>query len=74
MTVKHASSLHEYTIPNSLILKYKSSHATYVQFIEEQKKTSLNAEKSKKRSLILDEISEVKKKKLNIEKVHCISL
>ena len=62
MIVKHASSLHEYTIPNSLILKCKSSHATYVQFIEEQKKTSENAEKSKKRSLILDEISKVKRK------------
>ena len=27
MTVKHASSLYEYTIPNSLILKCESSHA-----------------------------------------------
>ena len=46
MTVKHASSLHEYTIRNSLILKCKSSHAKYVQFLEEQKKASENTEKS----------------------------
>ena len=66
MTVKHASSLHEYTISNSLILKCKSAHAKYVEFLEEQKKADENAEKSKKRSLIY-EISEVKKKQLNIE-------
>ena len=35
--------------------------------LEEQKKASGNAEKSKKRSLMLDEISEVKKKEMNIE-------
>ena len=34
------------------------------KFLEEQKKASGNAEKSKKRSLILDEISEVKKKEM----------
>ena len=67
MTVKHGSSLHEYTIPNSLIIKCKSSHDKYDQFLEEQKKASENAEMSKKGSLILAEISEIKKKKLNIE-------
>ena len=67
MTVKHASSLYEYTIPSSIILKCKSSYVKYVQFLEEQKKASKNIEKSKKRNLILDEISEVKRKKLNIE-------
>ena len=68
MTVKHASSLFEYTIANSLILRCKSLHAKYAQFLEKQKKASENAEKSKKRSLILDKISAVKKKKLNVEK------
>ena len=67
MALKHAGSLHKYTIPNSLILKCKSSHAKYVQFLEEQKKASENAENYEKRSLILNEISEVKKKKLNIK-------
>ena len=43
LTVKHANSLHEYTIPNSLILKCKRSHAKYIQFLEEQKKVSGNA-------------------------------
>ena len=42
-------------------------NVNYVQFLEEQKKAIENAEKSKKRSLILDEISELKKKKLNME-------
>ena len=57
MALKHGISLHEYTIPNSFILKCKISHAKYVQFLEKQKKGSENAEKSKKRSLIIDEIA-----------------
>ena len=32
MTVKHASSLHEYNIPNSLLLKWKGSQTKYVNF------------------------------------------
>lgn len=66
MTMKHDGSLHEYlafSMPNSLIVKCKSSHAKCVQFLEEQKKASENVETSKKRSLILHGISEVKKKK-----------
>ena len=55
MALKHASSLHEYTIPNPLILKCKSSHARCVQFLEKHKKASENGEKYKKRSLILCE-------------------
>ena len=50
-----------------------SSHAKYVQFLEKQKKASENGDKSKKGSLILDWISEVKKKKMNIDIV-CIGV
>ena len=57
LTMKHASSHHEYAIPNSLILKCKASHAKCFQFLEEQKKAKENAEKSNKRNPILDEIS-----------------
>ena len=71
ITVKHASSLYEYAIPNALLLECKISHAKYVQFLEDQKKANVRAEKSRKRTLILDEISEFKKKKLNLEQ--CIS-
>ena len=71
ITVKHASSLYEYAIPNTLLFKCKSSHAKYVQFLEDQKKANERAEKCRKRTLILDEISEVKKKKLNVEQ--CIT-
>ena len=58
-------------MPNTLLLKCKSSHAKYVQFLEDQKKANERAEKCRKRTLILDEISEVKKKKLNVEQ--CIT-
>ena len=71
ITVKHASSLYEYAIPNALLLECKSSHAKYVQFLEDQKKANERAEKSRKTTLTLDEISEVKKKKLNVEQ--CIA-
>ena len=71
MTVKHASRLYDYAIPNALLLESKSSHAKYVQFLEDQKKANEIAEKFRKRTLILDEISEVKKKKLNVEQ--CIA-
>ena len=54
-TMKHASSLHECTIPNSYILKRKSKFTCQiVQFLEKQKKASENADKSKKGSLTLD--------------------
>ena len=69
--MKHASSLYEYAIPNALLLEFKSSHTKYVQFLEDQKKANERAEKCRKRTLILDGISEVKKKKINVE--HCIA-
>ena len=34
ITVKHASGLYEYAIPNALLLECKSSHAKYVQFLK----------------------------------------
>ena len=59
MNVKHGSSLNKRTISISFLLKCKSSHAKYVQFLEEQKTADERAEKSKKKTLILDEISKV---------------
>ena len=51
ITVKYASSLYEYAIPNAFLLECKSSHAKYVQFLEDQKKANERAEKSRKRTL-----------------------
>ena len=50
MNVKHGSSLNRRTISISLLLKCKSSHAKYVQFLEEQKPVDERAEKSKKKT------------------------
>ena len=73
MTVKHGSSPHRHTIPISLLLKCKSSYAKYVQFLEDQKAAVKRAEKSKKKSLILDAISTVQKKKNKCKAVLCIT-
>ena len=48
MTVKHAGVLMITPYQIHLYLNIKVRHTKYVQFLEEQKKASKNAEKSKK--------------------------
>ena len=67
MTVGQSANLHKFQIPRELLLSCKGAHAKYVAALENEKKFACQNEKAQKRKLILEEISEIKRKKLAVE-------
>ena len=62
LSSSHSANLHEFQIPRELLLSCKSAHAKYVAALEKENKFACWNEKAKKRKLILEEISEIKRK------------
>ena len=61
MTVGQSANLHEFQILRELLLSCKGTHAKYVAALGNEKKIACRNEKAKKRKLILEEISKIKR-------------
>ena len=68
MKVGQALPLHEFSVPRGLLLSCKGVHARYVAYLEEEKWSTMKTEKTTKRKLVQEEISEIKRKKEGVEK------
>ena len=60
------SDLHSYQIDNKLLLSCKGAHMKYDSYLENEKKSQVVAEKSRKRKLVTDELVLVKKEKKDL--------
>ena len=71
MKVGQPLPLHEFSVPRGLLLSWKCAHSQYVAFLEEEKRSKQKTEIATKRKLVEEEISQIKRKKVGVEK--CIS-
>ena len=61
------TELHDFKISNDLLKSCKLGHSRYVQVLDKQKEVQVVDNKSLKRKLIQEEITEIKRKKLLVE-------
>ena len=63
LTYGQTAELHEFQIPNGLLLSCRSAHSRYVASLEEKKKEEMETQKQMKCKLIQEDIAEIKRKK-----------
>jgi hypothetical protein len=68
MTFGQSAQLQDFKIERQLLLSCKSAHARYKEALEENKKVVIGYDKASIRKMIQKEISDVKKRKVVVEK------
>ena len=68
MTFGQSAQLQDFKIERQLLLSCKSAHARYKEALEENKKVVIVNDKASKRKMIQEEISDIKKRKVVVEK------